>query len=121
MDIVTDDRVRADGAETKAIDLLHTDAAPRQPFGMGGERLGPAGLARLCPAQPDHRSWIWDAAKIMIEADDAGHFGAAQVQCLRNLADRGFRHMTEFGLYIVEDRQQRAFAMPMRVDDVFQC
>jgi hypothetical protein len=53
----------------------------------------------------------------MIEADDPVHFGAAEIQRLCNLGFGIAVYAAECFLDVVQNRQQRAFAMRMGRDD----
>ena len=54
------------------------------------------------------------AAVIMVEGDDAMHLGPGDVQRLGDDRQRFLRHMAEFFLDAVQDRQKRAF-QPLQI------
>ena len=56
-------------------------------------------------------------AEIVIEGHDAVHFGARKIQRVGDHRKRFLRHVTEFILNLMQDRQQRAFQALELVDD----
>ncbi len=54
----------------------------------------------------------------MVETYDTMNFRPCEIERICNLADCILAYMAELRLNIVQDRKQRPFAPPVRLDDV---
>ena len=78
---------------------------------MRGKRIAAGRLAGFGAAQLEHMAAGRRAAEVVIEGDDAVHFGARDVQRLGDQRLGRFIDVAELLLQGVQDRQQRAFAI----------
>ena len=71
-----------------------------------GETSATHGLTGFCHAHLHDGLANRSFPQVVIERDDAIHFGARQVERLRNDADGRLRHVTEFRLHLDQQRKQ---------------
>ena len=104
---------RANGTKSQTIDsfdsgiiaVQFTNAA--RLTGFGTAEFNYTVRQRRCPV-------------IMIKTHHAVHFGARQIEGMRNRHNSVIRDMTESGLHIIQDRKQRPFAMTVRRKNIRQ-
>ena len=77
----------------------------------------PARLARFGAAHLNYRAQVRLVAEIVIEADHAVDFGAAEVEALGDQRLALGVDAAKLRLHIVQDRQQRPFAPVVLGDD----
>ena len=96
--------------------VAERDAEPR--LGARGERVAAGRLAGFGAAQLEHVAAGRLAAEIVVEGDDAMHFGARDIQRFGDQRLGGFVDVAELLLQGVQDRQQRAFKAAVLGDDL---
>jgi hypothetical protein len=87
-------------------------------FGVAAQGFARHRLAGFGPADLHHMAAGGLTAEIMIERDDAMHFGAGKVDGLGDDGDYAFRHTAQLLLHLMQDLDQFIRAVAVAIADV---
>ena len=114
--------VGADGTQAQAIDRLQRDIAMLQArCRMRRQRFAAVGLTGFGTAHVHDMLARRRLPEMVVIGDHAVHFGARQIEFLRDQRHRIVRHVTQRMLDVVQDGQQSTGLFPVFVEDGIQC